>query len=890
MKHGSTKITLSLASPPTNEGLESPLTGEVWLSEQGLLNFLETRLGVSKNEVSFTSRLVDYLNSLEQVKSEELFFYQSYKADPFAVARKLLLWRDELYLAGWTGVFRNSKSLSQRLLDLEVIEKVAQGNVSNNIGQRWQYVLSRLTTDDVFISQIMLKDALEYFPPLVQQVVKATKAKISLPASLTPADINASTDLQKVQSLINEGCNTNTLDNDGSLLLIETEDIASVATTTAYIIGQGQQAGQTQPPLVIAESNGPLLDERLEEIGLPRAGFTEISPWRPVFQVLPLALDLIWEPVNPRKILQFLTNPICPLSNLIRFSLGNLVAEKPGIGGPYWRSTIEEILANASDATKAKQIRADIKFWLECEKFDASTGAPTDVIQKRITAVSNWLATKIAISEDLSEHMLFATAKGQTEDLSSAVLRLEKYNDGRLTKADLRRLIDDIRGVGAPLADRVAEISVNTPSMQALRESGGVFKPHSEIIWSGLSGYSRFSAPFITDAEREQLREQNIQFVEEDALLASLRESRYRPVLMSKDRLVLITPNGRSSDHPVWTRIITAFPNVNIYTEKSALDLLGINRTRVQALNLPPKQREWQLPASTIIPKAKSSSFSSLEKFLFKPHQWILGYPAKIRSGSLSIVNDGNRLKGNLAHRLIEDFLNAHTDLQTVDLDSIVNWSKPVLETLIKEEGATLLEEGSFKERVEFISIMERALKTLITHLVNAGVTTTETEKKISASFIGGPLEGSIDILAVNSEGAKAIIDVKYGLAKYRREELKNSQYLQLATYDRLTGSQPHLSYFSITDACMLNLSHSFFNDGENITPDLNLSLDEYWSNIEVIWSHRHELYNNGIIEVPVEGTEPNSNSVPNGIVLDIPETNDRFSEYAALTGWEDGA
>ena len=144
--------------------------------------------------------------------------------------------------------------------------------------------------------------------------------------------------------------------------------------------------------------------------------------------------------------------------------------------------------------------------------------------------------------------------------------------------------------------------------------------------------------------------------------------------------------------------------------------------------------------------------------------------------------------------------------------------------------------------------------------------------------------------MATSLKGEKAIIDVKYGAAKYRREDLKNSQYLQLATYDRLTGSQPHLSYFSITDACILNLSHSFFKAGENISPNLNLTLDEYWKNIEVIWSHRHGLYNRGVIEVPVEGTEPNSNSVPKGIVLDIPKTNDRFSEYSALTGWEEGA
>lgn len=886
MKSGYTKVTLGLSSPLACRDLKGPLNGDVWLSVHGFLNFLETRLGVSKPEVSFTSRLVDYLNCLEQVKSEVLFFYESYQADPFAVARKLLLWRDELYMAGWTGTYKNPDTLSQRLQDLEVVEKVAHAQVAQNSGQRWQYVLSRLATDKVFISDICLMDALEFFPPLVQRTLEATGSKISKPPAADEEQAEPATDLYKIQSVLYGKKTPPEIKNDGSLILIETDDLASVAATTAHIIAQSLKNPATPSPLVIAESNGHILDEHLENIGVPRAGFSENSPWRPVFQVLPLTLDLMWAPVNPRKMLQFLTNPLCPLPNSIRFPLGNLVADKPGIGGPNWRDTVDGILEKSPDEPARKKILAEIGFWLECDRFDTTTGIPTDIIQTRIAAVSTWLGKQMAISKDPNKQALFATAKGQAEDLSLAVLRLEKYNDGHLNRADLSRLFDDIRGVGAALADRSAEIAVKTAPLSAVKESGGVFEQQSEIIWAGLTGDTYLGGPFITDAERQSLSEQNIRFIQETDLLASLREGRLRPVLMSKDRLILISPKGRTADHPVWTRVITAFPDLTIHSERSALNLLGVMRTQVQALTLPPKQREWQLPKTTKIPDAKSTSYSSLDKFLFKPHQWVLSYSAKIRSGSLSLANDGNRLKGNLAHRLIETYLDAHPDLQAVDLGMIEKWSKPELERLIIEEGATLLEEGAFKDHVEFTTTMERSLRALITHLVNAGISTTETEKHLTASFTGGALEGSIDILATNSKGDKAIIDVKYGSAKYRREELQNSQYLQLATYDRLTGAKPHLSYFIITDACMLNLSHSFFAAGETITPDLGLSLDEYWKNIEVIWDHRRKLYDAGTVEVPVEGTEPTSNSVPAGIVLAMPEPDERFSDFTALTGW----
>jgi len=887
---GSTKVTLCLSKPPVNGRLNDTPNGHVWLSEISLLNFLETRLGINTPELSFTSRLVDYLNCLEQVKSEDLFFFRSYQADPFAVARKLLLWRDELYMAGWTGIYPNSSVLTKRLRDLETIEAVAQKQVSKGAGQRWQDVLSRLATDNVFISDIYLLDPVKFFAPLVQKTLEATGAKIVVKHSTPETPENPTSDLQKTQRLILTGDMTSTIENDGSLVLIESENLSNTASTTAQIIAQSFKNIPSHSPLVISETNGHILDQHLEAIGLPRGGFSENSPWRPVFQVLPLVLEMLWDPISPRKMLQFLTNPVSPLPAFVRYRLGNLVAEKPGIGSRDWDETIEKTLSKEDDEKKRKAIRRDIEFWLECERFDAETGVSTDVILKRINAVSTWLGTQMAMSDDPNKQTLFAIAKGQVEDLSSAVLRLEKYNEGRLNKANLRRLVDDIKGVGAPLADRYAELSVDLGALKAVRDSGGIYEAESEIIWSGLTGGNYLDSPFVTDIERQNLTAQDILFVEEANHLEALSQNGIRPVLMSRDRLVLISPKDRASDHAIWTRITTAFPDIKIHTERSVLDLLGVEKTQLAPLSLPLKKREWHLGTTTKIPSTDYTSYSSLDKFLFKPHQWILNYPAKIRSGSLNITNEGNLLKGNLAHRLIETYLNTHTDLQSVDLDDIETWAEIALAKLITEEGAILLEEGAFRERVEFTTIMKRALKVLITQLVKVGVISTETEKWEEAEFIGGSLKGSIDILAINAKGEEAIIDVKYRGAKYRREELKNSQYLQLATYDRLKGTDPHLSFFIITDACMLNLSHNFFPEGESVDPDLGLTAEDYWGNIELIWSHRRKLFDEGIVDVPIEGTQPNASTAPEGIVLDIPETNDSFSDYTALTGWEAGS
>ena len=218
MLHTKINIDLSLSSFNNSVLMSSPIIGSCSLNVTGFLDLLETRLGVNSKPVSFTTRLVDYLSSLERTDNLKAFYQASYKQDPFAVARKLLLWRDELYMAGWTGRFKTKDNLSKRLLDIETVESLAQSEVAPSLGQRFQYVLSRLSNDNVFISGINLWDKLEHFPPLVQKVIAATGAKVAHPDELNPS-ATGDTDLKRLQNIILNPNTTAEFANDGSCLL-----------------------------------------------------------------------------------------------------------------------------------------------------------------------------------------------------------------------------------------------------------------------------------------------------------------------------------------------------------------------------------------------------------------------------------------------------------------------------------------------------------------------------------------------------------------------------------------------------------------------------------------------------------------------------------------------
>ena len=99
---------------------------------------------------------------------------------------------------------------------------------------------------------------------------------------------------------------TETLQGDGSVMVVESASRDLSADAVAEYLHALHADTQT---LLIAEWDGVILDNALERAGLPRCGFRRHTRFRGATQVLKLALALVWEPVNPHRVLQFLLHP-----------------------------------------------------------------------------------------------------------------------------------------------------------------------------------------------------------------------------------------------------------------------------------------------------------------------------------------------------------------------------------------------------------------------------------------------------------------------------------------------------------------------------------------------------------------------------------------------------
>ena len=214
------------------------------------------------------------------------------------------------------------------------------------------------------------------------------------------------------------------------------------------------------------------------------------------------------------------------------------------------------------------------------------------------------------------------------------------------------------------------------------------------------------------------------------------------------------------------------------------------------------------------------------------------------------------------------------------------------LRTLIAQRGAVLLTPGRQSEREYFIEMAVRALEVLIGHLQSASVVKVEMEKRVDGGFGGGAINGSIDLFATNADGQDAVVDIKWGGLNYRRDSLQESKYLQLGVYAQLArqaqGRFPVLGYFIIRDARLLMLDSNFFPNATKIQPDNGETHLEFWQRVEATWQWRRQQIESGLVEVPVTGTEPDEDSTPGELGLEMPETFDRFDDYTVLTGWKD--
>ena len=624
--------------------------------------------------ISPAVRMVQYHECLRKMDSPARFYHRSFEVDALAVARALLGWRDIWYLAGWDGTFQTAAS--GRLQDIAEVETLAMGKVAPSMGERLQAVVRSLSSRKTKIQAVQLVDDKKYMPHMWQKVldhlnIEAVEVDRRLPIAASGCDLHT---LQKILMSLREPDRRGQklepvkLKGDGSVLVLRSR---SRAISARLIAEYAKSVGETGQPALVAGRRASLLDEALKSTDYPICGFDNQSRFRPEIQVLPMALRMLWKPIDPNLLLQFLAHPVGPLPKRVRYPLAQVVAESPGLGGRPWKKALNKIFEQEETKRGASKdeidkLRDRVAFWLDPERFETDQGIPVEVAANRCKEVADWLNAIRHTGKDSFHREAFDVAYSQALDVQQALEALLLNKMQRIDQEQLERLIRQAIGNGAGLPGVQAECGSALASM----DPASFISRHDEVMWWDFSAPNLPAAYPWTRVELTKLQEQGVALQPLELLNEHLVKTWSRPVASASKRMIFVLHETDEEHHPLWDRICACVHgwkevDVEALLQKSrTFPELNLKTTIVNHMPLPSYNRWWRIKDPSLLGPRETESYSSLNSFIQSPYQWVLRYRAKLRPGKLVEMAAGNQLKGSLIHRLIEDFINDCTNWQ----------------------------------------------------------------------------------------------------------------------------------------------------------------------------------------------------------------------------------
>ncbi|MEZ4953970.1 MAG: PD-(D/E)XK nuclease family protein [Saprospiraceae bacterium] len=894
---------LTVPQIKTNSG------GIVHCGPTSLLNILETHLGLSgfPENIEFL-RVEQYRQALIQhaggkqlavgsqqslfgevggnenaaSEAKSYFYHKSFAADPFATAAELLSRRDELLLGGWD--FSIVENLPPRLKTLSEVEAIFHQEpaidkelivLTPGFADRFCLVLEKLAKQGHPFESVILNEPLELLPyhfqrlfqligetgnqPTIEQLPKKEKLE------------QAKTDLERFQNLLNGDGNAakQALAADGSLILVR----AKRSNEAASFVAQLLRLNPGFQPACLIPDKSRTLEMALVKEGLPSLGILSASLARPALQILKLAPTFLWKPIDPFKILEFASLAIKPLPEELATQIANEVARAPGLQGDGWYAMTNRYfseLENTETPAVVAEQRKQFDFWFDRPRFSLDQSVPKSEVVEIFDYLRDW-ALK-TFEENGSKNQSLVVLSEQAKRIVELLQALPERELGYL---QLERIVRTIYEP-SPVTFQEREVGSMDYAMHPSAFIGEV----KEVIWWDFiqKDPPHFFSRWYPH-ERAFLEKLNILLDTPQLQNARMLWQRTRPVLMAKDRLVLVLPDVvdgvMTLSHPLLGNLEAAFNDL----EKTIVDISHRQTSLLAEHFVLPvwklvERRSLGQPKPFLqvknieIGSREKETLTSLESLFYYPYQWFFRYKIKLQqSAILSIVKD-NTLMGNLAHRVFEKLLGMD-EIYSFERSTLNEWVEQFCRRLLQREGAVLLMYGREPERIAFVNKLKFAAWSLVSHIRENGWKVLATEKELAGRFpvvsdkakVGNQVDvkGIADLVLKRGDEL-AVIDLKWRGAAYRANVLKNEEDLQLVLYSRMVaeeGPWAHTSYFIIENGKMVARNNLAFKGITPLAPEADYAAvnEKILSAMEATWHWRMAQLAKGEIEIRTRQT-----------------------------------
>ncbi|WP_158100894.1 PD-(D/E)XK nuclease family protein [Variovorax sp. JS1663] len=810
------------------------------VGRQGFLGLLETYLGLSGPEVARAQRVAAYQGFLEQAQATvQRFYSQSFAADSVGTAARLLEWRDEWYLAGWDGSALERSPV--KLRDLAAVEALAAGGVAAGEGERLAVVATAMRAGaKVPVDQVMLADDLELYPAAWATVLELLPCSAPLaPASSAVGDLGQMQTAMLAAVAAGKAAGTVPLAGDGTLEVLQ----ANSQEVAQHWLSATVRSEQVDC-LIVCEDGGAALDASLEATGVATCGFGAASDLRPALQLLGLACETCWTPIDVPRLVEFLVHPIGTFTAKARRPLAEALAAQPGIGGESWRAAKDSLMA----LDNAEAVLDEVVFWFEGQRWDRHAGAPVSVLAQRADRVNEALK-RLASAAD-AEFLGVGPALHQCEAVLAGLAEFQRQGVALLVSRQVEQLVSQATPGGATNPYGASQVGcLQSASVAAVCSA----EQASEVIWWMPSTPVLPRAHPWSATELAGLKEVGVQLRDPAAEMAALSRQWLRPILAAKRRFVLVLPPPGCEEHPIWQLVHRLAPSLTVKRLEGEV-LAGANGLASVVTRVPLVTAERYIElGKPISSRRKEQSFTSLNDLFNNPALAVLKDVAGLRTATVLEASEGSQLLGTLGHRVVEKLFQQEGALAWTPAQAGA-WFDEMVGPLLQEEGAPLLMPGASVEAHRFKQICRRAITSLLLNLQQAGAVKVETEAEIKGTFEGEPFIAKVDLLVTLANKRTVILDLKWSWAKGFREKLVEGRHLQLALYAELVrqtlGSLPvTVGYFVFQGAELLVAHPGVFEAAEVCAPESNVTLPELVVGAVATWKWRREQWAAGQVE-----------------------------------------
>lgn len=828
-----TALTPSNGFTPGMGALGTP----AWGNEQ-LLRDLELRLGLSaKGHDNRVTRVVRWAARMQELaKSRQPRFYSaSFERDPLGTALAVLSMRDSLREGGWDG--QELGRDSARLHTVTELEALTTPPMPLGRADRVLRVASALSQRRAPVyAHLTLAYDEKVWPACWRRVFAALRASGTAIHTQAPMKPQAplETDLGKIQRSLSATSNLEPpcLRGDGTFIRLVAETAFEAAQMAGAVLANLPAKGC----VVIRPSEVALIHYACHTHGIPSAGLRSTSPWRPALQVLPLAMELAFEPKDPQRILELLNLADGPFVGAVTRYVTRALMRSPGVGGKAWKEAKERLRRHftehdAPNSVALQSVEA-LATWFEVPGASATDGAPRSMLLEVVGRVHGWLCQRISVNPtDTSLH----TALRHCNELSEA-LKLDARTT--LNQVQVRRLTEFVVSEGATLAlepECVGRLTTLTSPQE-------LHAPVESLVWWMFSHHQERteSLPWRMNEQRA-LTQANIQLPDRERQFLTRANGFRNAVFAAKERLFLITPKTAAghacSSHPLWDELVARVPLLpadQAAISRVSSEIIGgathahvnpeVRTESVEPLRLPRAHTSWQVKYEAPIALERYSS-SSLTSLLGCPLQWALTYLAGLQSEEQALTSQ-HLLNGALGHRLVEVLY----ELEAFNADpaTFALGVGKALDGLFQQEGATLIRPGKAHELNQLRRRLEEAACSL-KELLDAGkLRIHSVEKEFEAPWGARQVHGRWDLVLETTSGEPFIIDLKWGFRRYM-DVLKAGNALQLALYGHaLSGDTAvpiQAAYYSLTARRLFGVAPNV--TGVDVVPGPSLS--ETW-------------------------------------------------------------